>query len=176
LLLGHLFLRSSVTKLRVCVIFYFPSLNFLAHRWTFSKASLCFAELPGVRWVLPDSYLDVKNKDYGGTVYYSSLVFFFMLILNLFSVPLDCNLFSYCHGQFVRSLFQSSALYSSAQLGNLSLEVLLLVGNCFFFLLLREGGGGNSSSQIRHLYISIITLLLFHDILVNPKLYSLNVI
>ena len=25
-----------------------------------------FAELPNVRWVLPDSYLDVKNKDYGG--------------------------------------------------------------------------------------------------------------
>jgi hypothetical protein len=24
------------------------------------------SELPGVRWVLPDSYLDVKNKDYGG--------------------------------------------------------------------------------------------------------------
>lgn len=24
------------------------------------------AELPKVRWVLPDSYLDVKNKDYGG--------------------------------------------------------------------------------------------------------------
>nr|GEV73933.1 multiple organellar RNA editing factor 8, chloroplastic/mitochondrial-like [Tanacetum cinerariifolium] len=23
-------------------------------------------EVPGVRWVLPDSYLDVKNKDYGG--------------------------------------------------------------------------------------------------------------
>ncbi|KAF5181039.1 Multiple organellar rna editing factor 8 protein [Thalictrum thalictroides] len=23
-------------------------------------------ELPGVRWVLPDSYLDVRNKDYGG--------------------------------------------------------------------------------------------------------------
>ncbi|KMZ73308.1 DAG protein [Zostera marina] len=23
-------------------------------------------EIPGVRWVLPDSYLDVKNKDYGG--------------------------------------------------------------------------------------------------------------
>ncbi|CAN0915694.1 Multiple organellar RNA editing factor 8, chloroplastic/mitochondrial, partial [Linum grandiflorum] len=23
-------------------------------------------ELPNVRWVLPDSYLDVKNKDYGG--------------------------------------------------------------------------------------------------------------
>ncbi|PWA71618.1 hypothetical protein CTI12_AA275500 [Artemisia annua] len=23
-------------------------------------------ELPGVRWVLPDSYLDVQNKDYGG--------------------------------------------------------------------------------------------------------------
>jgi hypothetical protein len=27
---------------------------------------LSFAELPKVRWVLPDSYLDVKNKDYGG--------------------------------------------------------------------------------------------------------------
>jgi len=27
---------------------------------------LDFAELPNVRWVLPDSYLDVKNKDYGG--------------------------------------------------------------------------------------------------------------
>lgn len=26
------------------------------------------AELPGVRWVLPDSYLDVKNKDYGGNL------------------------------------------------------------------------------------------------------------
>lgn len=23
-------------------------------------------ELPGVLWVLPDSYLDVPNKDYGG--------------------------------------------------------------------------------------------------------------
>ncbi|KGN53590.1 hypothetical protein Csa_015258 [Cucumis sativus] len=29
--------------------------------------SLCCTEqLPKVRWVLPDSYLDVKNKDYGG--------------------------------------------------------------------------------------------------------------
>jgi hypothetical protein len=26
-------------------------------------------ELPKVRWVLPDSYLDVKNKDYGGNDY-----------------------------------------------------------------------------------------------------------
>lgn len=25
-----------------------------------------WAELPGVLWVLPDSYLDVPNKDYGG--------------------------------------------------------------------------------------------------------------
>lgn len=23
--------------------------------------------LPGVLWVLPDSYIDVKNKDYGGS-------------------------------------------------------------------------------------------------------------
>ena len=25
-----------------------------------------FEGLPGVLWVLPDSYLDVPNKDYGG--------------------------------------------------------------------------------------------------------------
>ncbi|KAK6934164.1 hypothetical protein RJ641_034325 [Dillenia turbinata] len=30
------------------------------------ELSLKIKELPGVRWVLPDSYLDVKNKDYGG--------------------------------------------------------------------------------------------------------------
>ncbi|CAN1319137.1 Multiple organellar RNA editing factor 9, chloroplastic, partial [Linum perenne] len=27
------------------------------------------AGLPGVLWVLPDSYIDVKNKDYGGDKY-----------------------------------------------------------------------------------------------------------
>jgi len=27
------------------------------------------AGLPGVLWVLPDSYIDVKNKDYGGYTY-----------------------------------------------------------------------------------------------------------
>ncbi|XP_020991630.1 multiple organellar RNA editing factor 3, mitochondrial [Arachis duranensis] len=26
-------------------------------------------ELPGVLWVLPDSYLDVPNKDYGGDLF-----------------------------------------------------------------------------------------------------------
>lgn len=35
--------------------------------WKFSCVFfLNVSELPGVRWVLPDSYLDVKNKDYGG--------------------------------------------------------------------------------------------------------------
>lgn len=28
---------------------------------------LCCVGLPGVLWVLPDSYIDVKNKDYGGS-------------------------------------------------------------------------------------------------------------
>lgn len=41
---------------------------------------MCFsrrdAALPRVRWVLPDSYLDVKNKDYGGEV--KSLIKFFV--------------------------------------------------------------------------------------------------
>ncbi|KAH1120821.1 hypothetical protein J1N35_003981 [Gossypium stocksii] len=32
----------------------------------FEEVSYKIKELPGVRWVLPDSYLDVKNKDYGG--------------------------------------------------------------------------------------------------------------
>jgi hypothetical protein len=30
------------------------------------EVSYKIKEIPGVRWVLPDSYLDVKNKDYGG--------------------------------------------------------------------------------------------------------------
>ncbi|CAI9088781.1 OLC1v1023205C1 [Oldenlandia corymbosa var. corymbosa] len=30
------------------------------------ELSFKLKELPGVRWVLPDSYLDVRNKDYGG--------------------------------------------------------------------------------------------------------------
>ncbi|XVE63406.1 hypothetical protein DITRI_Ditri07aG0017800 [Diplodiscus trichospermus] len=30
------------------------------------EVSYKIKELPGVRWVLPDSYLDVKNKNYGG--------------------------------------------------------------------------------------------------------------
>lgn len=29
--------------------------------------------LPGVLWVLPDSYIDVKNKDYGGMFHYRQL-------------------------------------------------------------------------------------------------------
>lgn len=30
--------------------------------------------LPGVLWVLPDSYLDVPNKDYGGDLYQDGIV------------------------------------------------------------------------------------------------------
>lgn len=33
------------------------------------ETSKKFEGLPGVLWVLPDSYLDVKNKDYGGDKY-----------------------------------------------------------------------------------------------------------
>jgi len=29
-------------------------------------AASSFVGLPGVLWVLPDSYIDVKNKGYGG--------------------------------------------------------------------------------------------------------------
>lgn len=33
---------------------------------TFVAIFSALIELPGVLWVLPDSYLDVPNKDYGG--------------------------------------------------------------------------------------------------------------
>lgn len=34
----------------------------------FNLLKFVISELPRVRWVLPDSYLDVKNKDYGGMI------------------------------------------------------------------------------------------------------------
>ncbi|RVW42953.1 Multiple organellar RNA editing factor 8, chloroplastic/mitochondrial [Vitis vinifera] len=39
------------------------------------ELSLKIKELPRVRWVLPDSYLDVKNKDYGEWLLLSCLLF-----------------------------------------------------------------------------------------------------
>lgn len=39
------------------------------------------AGLPGVLWVLPDSYIDVKNKDYGGWVSFLTLYLFSPLFL-----------------------------------------------------------------------------------------------
>ncbi|CAN6588857.1 unnamed protein product [Malus baccata var. baccata] len=40
---------------------------FLVSGFSYMYVCICkiLAEFPGVRWVLPDSYLDVKNKDYG---------------------------------------------------------------------------------------------------------------
>ncbi|KAL6547810.1 hypothetical protein OROHE_009515 [Orobanche hederae] len=37
---------------------------------------LPFTDLPGVLWVLPDSYLDVPNKDYGGVIALSMANYF----------------------------------------------------------------------------------------------------
>lgn len=51
-----LFLLASV-----CVLYTSKGFNFL---FLFFE----IAELPRVRWVLPDSYLNVKEKDYGGNV------------------------------------------------------------------------------------------------------------
>jgi len=39
--------------------------------------------LPGVLWVLPDSYIDVKNKDYGGYFLNFNLIFHVLNILTL---------------------------------------------------------------------------------------------
>ncbi|CAI0406994.1 unnamed protein product [Linum tenue] len=48
---------SSRSKLLLCLLIYLS--------WDFQAV----AGLPGVLWVLPDSYIDVKNKDYGGDKY-----------------------------------------------------------------------------------------------------------
>jgi len=41
-------------------------LDFMLTRVSYAWFCFGIAELPGVRWVLPDSYLNVKEKDYGG--------------------------------------------------------------------------------------------------------------
>ncbi|CAJ2653952.1 unnamed protein product [Trifolium pratense] len=40
-----------------------------AKKKIYSVSTTTYTELPGVLWVLPDSYLDVPNKDYGGDLY-----------------------------------------------------------------------------------------------------------
>jgi len=54
--------------------------------------------LPGVLFVLPDSYVDPENKDYGGncSAYYSSLTYMFALFLQMKSllVPLSLQILS----------------------------------------------------------------------------------
>lgn len=41
----------------------------------YSKALLCLQTgLPGVLFVLPDSYVDPENKDYGGNCYFASAI------------------------------------------------------------------------------------------------------
>ena len=44
------------------------------------------SELPRVRWVLPDSYLDVKNKDYGGKNMMDFVGFKTTVVLDLFNI------------------------------------------------------------------------------------------
>ena len=34
-----------------------------------NATNLLFSELPKVHWVIPDSYSDARNKDYGGNDY-----------------------------------------------------------------------------------------------------------
>lgn len=53
-----LFLKLVKFDIRVPISWIFISVPFLC---------LFCVGLPGVLWVLPDSYIDVKNKDYGGS-------------------------------------------------------------------------------------------------------------
>jgi len=58
------------------LVFFFLNSSF----WFFG-----IAELPGVRWVLPDSYLNVKEKDYGGKIS-CSVTWLFLCSFSTFEV------------------------------------------------------------------------------------------
>jgi hypothetical protein len=73
-----------------------------------SYNSSLFAELPKVRWVLPDSYLDVRNKDYGGND-------------NMFPI-LVCSISS---GPTILLIYSRAVVYFAF---SLLIIVLLLVG------------------------------------------------
>lgn len=51
-----------------------------------------FVGLPGVLWVLPDSYIDVKNKDYGGYFLVSTLVNCVLDVILVANVVAKCLL------------------------------------------------------------------------------------
>ena len=55
--------NSKVREYRQCLI-----VQWILHGFgrTTYIVFLIYVGLPGVLWVLPDSYIDVKNKDYGG--------------------------------------------------------------------------------------------------------------
>lgn len=62
--------------------------NFLFATWRIITIHLLFLlvpfiGLPGVLWVLPDSYIDVKNKDYGGYFIKFTLIYHVYTILPL---------------------------------------------------------------------------------------------
>lgn len=62
--------------------------------WKFSALT----ELPGVLWVLPDSYMDIKNKDYGGVWTTLSLLVFLKKILFLSLTLVVANNFVWISG------------------------------------------------------------------------------
>ena len=65
------------SKVSVAISYCFPFFKSLTNLNPLIKYlnlhGLQMAGLPGVLWVLPDSYIDVKNKDYGGALFIWSL-------------------------------------------------------------------------------------------------------
>lgn len=48
--------------------YFFQILSFVYNMFHFLLTTC--ADLPGVTWVLPDSYLDITNKTYGGACFF----------------------------------------------------------------------------------------------------------
>lgn len=82
--LVSLLVSGFVVILRI-VLFDFSLIGFL----------LYYVGLPGVLWVLPDSYLDVPNKDYGG-LFARNLRFYAMAIHQCLVTRLLSKSLVYC--------------------------------------------------------------------------------
>lgn len=66
MLLEPLSQKIFLTRLKVTLTFLGFSFPHLCAKIRLLISFCNTPELPKVRWVLPDSYLDVRNKDYGG--------------------------------------------------------------------------------------------------------------
>ncbi|XP_020258356.1 DAG protein, chloroplastic-like [Asparagus officinalis] len=68
--LEHMHVDNQIAKVAKKNMYAFSTNTYSGFQCTVSdESSEKFKGLPGVQWVLLDSYIDVKNKDYGGDKY-----------------------------------------------------------------------------------------------------------